>query len=110
MTKHPPALTDNEAARLYITMENSTASVREIEQAVLEALHQAGRLHATSINDRRAWLYEHDDGQMAAAYGDESPSFTRNDPAWHRVGTVVVHDAAAAIMNARMAPHEGTAS
>lgn len=44
MTKHPPALTENEVTRLYITLDNSTASVREIEQAVLEALHQAGRL------------------------------------------------------------------
>ena len=43
-TQHAPALTDNQATALYITMENSTASVREIEQTVLEALHQAGRM------------------------------------------------------------------
>lgn len=48
MPKHPPALTDNEVTRLYITMENSTASVREIEQAVIEALHQSGRLVSTT--------------------------------------------------------------
>ena len=46
-TQHAPALTDNQATALYITMDNSTASVREIEQAVLEALHQAGRLVET---------------------------------------------------------------
>lgn len=44
MPKHPPALTDNEVTRLYITMDNSTESVREIEQAVIEALRQSGRL------------------------------------------------------------------
>jgi hypothetical protein len=41
---HQPALTDNQATVLYILMDKSTDSVREIEQAVLEALHQAGRL------------------------------------------------------------------
>lgn len=37
-----------------------------------------------------ATLFEHDDGRYAVAPGTESPAFTRNDPAWHRVGPVDV--------------------
>jgi hypothetical protein len=37
-----------------------------------------------------AWLYEHEDGRYAVAPGVESPAFTHNDPAWHRLGPVDV--------------------
>lgn len=37
-----------------------------------------------------ATLFQHDGGRYAVASGAESPAFTRNDPAWHRVGPVDV--------------------
>ncbi len=37
-----------------------------------------------------AILFEHDDGRHAAAWGEASPDFTHDDPAWHRVGPVDV--------------------
>lgn len=40
--------------------------------------------------ERTATLFEHDDGRYAVSPGTESPAFTRNDPAWHRVGPVDV--------------------
>ncbi|AOJ07623.1 hypothetical protein [Burkholderia mayonis] len=38
-----------------------------------------------------ALLYEHDDGRYAVASTAEDATFTRDDPAWHRLGPVTVH-------------------
>lgn len=37
-----------------------------------------------------AWLFEHEDGRYAVAFGPGSPDFTRNEPKWHRLGPVEV--------------------
>ncbi|AJY38937.1 hypothetical protein BW21_4759 [Burkholderia humptydooensis] len=38
-----------------------------------------------------ALLYEHDDGGYAVASTAEDAAFTRDDPAWHRLGPVIVY-------------------
>jgi Lar family restriction alleviation protein len=44
----------------------------------------------SSIADRDAVLYEHEDGRYAVAPSDESATFTSGDPKWHRVGPVTL--------------------
>lgn len=40
-------------------------------------------------------LYEHDDGRYAVAQTAEDATFTRGEPAWHRVGPVTIYGRAA---------------
>ncbi|WP_436407955.1 hypothetical protein [Burkholderia oklahomensis] len=47
--------------------------------------------HPGQPEPRAALLYEHDDGRYAVAPSAEEAHFTRDDPAWHRVGPVTVY-------------------
>lgn len=47
--------------------------------------------HPGQPEPRAALLYEHDDGRYAVALSAEEAHFTRDDPAWHRVGPVTVY-------------------
>lgn len=47
--------------------------------------------HPGHPEPREALLYEHDDGRYAVAPSAEDAHFTRDEPAWHRLGPVAVY-------------------
>ncbi|WP_176031647.1 hypothetical protein [Burkholderia vietnamiensis] len=47
--------------------------------------------HPGQPEPREAILYAHDDGRYAVAPSAEAADFTRDEPAWHRVGPVAVY-------------------
>lgn len=55
-------------------------------------------------NRADALLYEHDDGRYAVASTAEDATFTRDDPAWHRLGPVIVYGSTTASLVEGPAP------
>ncbi|MGU7780696.1 hypothetical protein [Burkholderia sp. PU8-34] len=77
-----------------------------IESDALRALLAA---HPGQPEPRVALLYEHDDGRYAAVPTAEDATFTRGEPAWHRIGPVTVYGSAMAAQ-AGAAPPESCAA